>query len=482
MTCRQVVVTIVMAAMTGVAPAAQTKPPAQDKLAPGSVVLGDWSGIFDAGVAKLTLVVHIAQDGSGALSGTLDSPAQNATGIPIEGLAFENGKLRFEAKRLAAVFEGRLSDRSGEIVGTLTQRSSSVPLALRRGLVPAEPPKRPQEPQPPFPYREEDVTYPNPAATGVTLAGTLTLPSTPGPFPAVLLVSGSGPHDRNEWLMGHKPFLVLADHLARRGLAVLRVDDRGTAKSTGSFATATSLDFSSDALAGIAFLRSRREINPKRIGIIGHSEGGLIAPMVAAKSADVAFVVLMAGPGVTGEETLYEQARLLNRAGGATEEAVAASRRFQEQAFAILKAEPDPVAAEKLLRDAAKSLAAAQSQQGGKPASVDEGQIRRMNSPWYRFFLTYDPRLALRQLKIPVLAINGERDLQVPPRQHLPEIAKALKVAGNKDHQIVEMPGLNHLFQSCDTGSDLEYGKIDETINPAALSVMSTWIVAHTRR
>jgi hypothetical protein len=348
--------------------------------------------------------------------------------------------------------------------------------------VPAEPPKRPQEPTPPFPYLEVDVTYPNPAATGVTRAGTLTLPSTPGPFPAVLLVSGSGPHDRNEWLMGHKPFLVLADHLARRGIAVLRVDDRGTARSTGSFASATSVDFSSDALAGIAFLKSRPEINAKRMGIIGHSEGGLIGPMVAVTSVDVAFLVLMAGPSVTGEEGLFEQAQLLKRAGGATEEAVAANRRFQEQAFGILKTEPDPVAAEKLLRDAAKALAEAQSPQGGKPASVDEGEIRRMNSPWYRFFLTYDPRVSLRQLTIPVLAMYGERDLQVPPRPHLSEMGKALKSAGNTDHQIVEMPGLNHLFQSCVTGSAAEYGKIDETLNPAALSVMSTWIVAHTRR
>lgn len=478
----QAVLTVVLVAMSGAASAAQDQPLAQDKPAPGSVVLGDWSGILDAGVAKLTLVLHITQEGSGALSGTLDSPAQNAKGIPIDTLAFENGTLRFEAKRLAAVFEGRLNDQSDEIVGTLTQRISSFPCALRRGLVPAEPPKRPQEPTPPFPYLEVDVTYPNPAATGVTLAGTLTLPSTPGPFPAVLLVSGSGPHDRNEWLMGHKPFLVLADHLARRGIAVLRVDDRGTARSTGSFASATSVDFSSDALAGIAFLKSRPEINAKRMGIIGHSEGGLIGPMVAVTSVDVAFLVLMAGPSVTGEEGLFEQAQLLKRAGGATEEAVAANRRFQEQAFGILKTEPDPVAAEKLLRDAAKALAEAQSPQGGKPASVDEGEIRRMNSPWYRFFLTYDPRVSLRQLTIPVLAMYGERDLQVPPRPHLSEMGKALKSAGNTDHQIVEMPGLNHLFQSCVTGSAAEYGKIDETLNPAALSVMSTWIVAHTRR
>jgi hypothetical protein len=456
---------------------------AQEK-AQDQSVRGDWSGVLDVGAVKLTLVLHIAQDAAGALSAKLDSPDQGASGIPVDTITLAGQTLKFEMKQLMASYEGTLNSEGTEISGKFTQGGMSFPLVLKRGVRPKEPPKRPQEPKPPYPYREEEVSYENKAAEGVRLAGTLTLPKAQGPFPAVLLITGSGPQDRNEALLGHQPFLVLADHLTRQGIAVLRVDDRGVGKSTGKFSLATSEDFAGDALAGIEYLKSRPEINPKQLGLIGHSEGGLIAPMVAAQSKDVAFIVLMAAPGVTGEEILYEQGALMSRAAGAKEEAIEKNRKTQAEMFAIVKSEKDAAAAEKLLREVVTRQIAELPEEQRKqvtasPAAI-EAQIRQVNSPWFRFFLTYDPRPVLRQVKVPVLAINGELDLQVPPKQNLPEIDRALKAAGNRAYQLIELPKLNHLFQTALTGAFAEYEKIEETISPTALNTISDWILART--
>ncbi|MGH7127500.1 MAG: alpha/beta hydrolase family protein, partial [Planctomycetaceae bacterium] len=281
--------------------AASVRASSQDPLA------GDWTGALDVGGTQLRLVFHIGPEEDGNRTGTMDSPDQGTTGLPIATVALADSTVRMTMPAMSGSYEGRLSADGKTIDGTWTQGGSSLPLKLEKSAASVEPPSRPQEPKPPFPYASQDITYPNDASTGVTLAGTLTMPEAGGPFPAVVLVSGSGPQNRNEELLGHKPFLVLSDALTRRGIAVLRYDDRGVASSTGAFATATSEDFAGDALAGVRYLKTRPEIDPGRIGIIGHSEGGLIAPIAAARSDDVAFIVLMAGPGVTGEEILYLQ-------------------------------------------------------------------------------------------------------------------------------------------------------------------------------
>ena len=234
-------------------------------------------------------------------------------------------------------------------------------------------------------------------------------------------------------------------------------------------------------LAGIEYLKTRKEINAKKIGLIGHSEGGLIAPMCAVKSPDVAFIVLMAGPGVTGEEILYAQAALIARAEGASEADIALSRKFQEQSFAILKTEKDTASTEKKLQEiVAAAVATVPEAQKKTVETALLAQAKSVNTPWFRFFLSYDPRTTLRQIKIPVLALNGELDLQVPPKQNLPEIAKALKAASNKKAQTVELPKLNHLFQTAKTGGVSEYAKIEETLAPIALTQMSDWIAKQT--
>lgn len=344
---------------------------------------------------------------------------------------------------------------------------------------------RPQEPKAPFPYDEEEVTYSNIAAD-VTLAGTLTLPRSGKPSPAVLLIAGSGPNDRNETVFGHKPFFVIADHLTKQGIAVLRVDKRGVGQSTGNYTISTSEDFAADVLAGVEYLKTRKEVDAEQIGLIGHSEGGLIAPMVAVKSNDVAFIVLMAGGGITGEATVYAQETLISRAMGVAEEQISQQLDLQKQVFSVMKNEPDLEKAEKLLRRIiAKQLAHLPKEEQQTSADLMEAQMKRCNSKWFRYFLTYDPTTSLKHLKIPVLVINGELDCQVPPKQNLPVIANILQEAGNRSYTIVELPKLNHFFQTCESGSILEYGKIEETIAPVVLDTLSDWILettAHLRK
>jgi hypothetical protein len=285
--------------------------------------------------------------------------------------------------------------------------------------------------------------------------------------------------------MGHKPFLVLADHLTRHGIAVLRADDRGVGESTGSFADATTEDFAADAAAGIAYLETLAEIDSKRIGLVGHSEGGITAPMVAARSNEVAFIVLMAGVGVPMDQLLRAQSRLLLKANGADDEYIARNERLSTRMFAIAKAEPDAATREAKLRDATKTFADSLSV-GGAPSDEDRASLERgvamLATPWMHFLLNYDPAATLRRVKAPVLAINGELDLQVPPSQNLPAIQKALADGGNRDVTIVELPKLNHLFQTATTGAPSEYGTIEETMAPIALKTISDWIVARTGR
>ena len=445
---------------------------------------GGWEGVLDVGAAKLRVVLKIKKEKDGTLAATMDSPDQGAMDLPVSSVTLEKDALRVEMKMIGGVYEGTLNKERAELSGTWTQGGQSFPLNLKRVEKAPEPVVRPQEPKKPYPYDEEEVTYENKTG-GVKLAGTLTLPRAKGLFPAVLLITGSGPQDRNEALLGHKPFLVLADHLTRKGIAVLRVDDRGVGGSTGSVSTSTSEDFAGDVLAGVEFLKTRKEINPKQIGLIGHSEGGLVAPMAAAKSVDIAFIVMMAGPGLIGEEILYLQGALIAKANGAPDEAVAKSRANQQAIFTVVKEEKDNASAEKRIRESVARMTAELTEEQKKAAGGDAGieaQLKAVLTPWFRYFLTYDPKPALMKVKCPVLAINGEKDLQVPVDENLKAIEETLAAAKHKDYKVVKLPGLNHLFQSCQTGSPNEYQKIQETMSPAALDLMSDWILKRTTK
>ncbi len=439
-----------------------------------------WAGRLKvtAGI-ELRLVLNLFNKKDDGFTATLDSPDQGAKGIKVDEVSLDKETLTFAVKSIAGEFSGKLNADKTEAEGEWTQLGNAMKLTLKKTDKLEAEARRPQEPRGPFPYKAIEVSYPNKSA-GISLAGTLTLPKGDGPFPSVILITGSGGQDRDETLLGHKPFLILADYLTRRGVAVLRVDDRGVGGSTGSQAKATSADFATDVEAGVSFLKTRKEIDPKRIGLMGHSEGGLIAPMVAAKiPGDVAFVVLLAGTGVPGDEILEAQSSLILKAMGAKAEDVDKQVAIARKTYQTLRTVLDDAALDKALAalqtEALDALADPKLKELGKAQS--EAQMKMIKTPWFRYFLTYDPRPALSKVKCPVLAINGENDLQVPPKQNLPEIAKALKSGGNLDVTTRELPGLNHLFQTSKTGAPSEYASIEETFSPKALEVIGDWIL-----
>jgi fermentation-respiration switch protein FrsA (DUF1100 family) len=434
---------------------------------------GVWSGTLEAGAARLRLALHVAAQPPGGLTARLDSLDQGATGLVIDEITLRGRTVSLRMKALGASYTGTLGDDGNTISGEWIQ-GGAFPLTFRRGAPQAQ--RRPQEPMRPLPYREEEVSF---RSAGAKLAGTLTLPPGKGPFPAAVLVSGSGPQDRDETIAGHKPLLVLADHLTRNGIAVLRYDDRGFARSTGRFQSATTPDFADDAQAGLALLRSRPEVDGRRAGLVGHSEGALVAALVASRTADAGFVVLLAGNGVNGEAILYEQGAQVARAAGVPAELAARQKAVQQAVFAVLKQESDPAAARRKLEEVltpASALLPAEQR-----AAAVQAQIDGALSPWLRAFLTYDPLPPLRALKCPVLALFGEKDLQVPPAQNAGPVEAALEEGGNPDHSVRVLPGLNHLFQTATTGLPTEYGAIDETMAPAALSAISDWITQRSQ-
>jgi pimeloyl-ACP methyl ester carboxylesterase len=444
-----------------------------------------WEGRIGVGPGmSLRIVFHVGKAADGKLMARMDSPDQGARGLKVDAATVDASSLVFELKSLSARYEGKLNAEGTEAAGTWSQGGAKLPLTLKKTTKVAEV-RRPQTPKPPFPYRVIDVSYPN-AKGGVTLAGTLTEPEGPGPFPAAILISGSGAQDRDETLFEHKPFLVLADTLTRRGIAVLRVDDRGVGGSTGSIAKSTSDDFAGDVLASVDYLRNRGEIDGARIGLIGHSEGGIIAPLAATRDPRIAFIVLMAGTGLPGEEILYLQGQLILKAAGADEKALKSQLDLQKALFAILRTEADEKAMEKKMQDAVKATTDALPEDQRKALAGAQGlieaQLKMVRSPWFRYFLSYDPRPTLGKVRCPVLALVGEKDLQVPPRENLAQIESALKAGGNARVTIKELPGLNHLFQTCKTGAPAEYAQIEETLAPSALGIISDWIGEQVKR
>ncbi|MHC4337078.1 MAG: alpha/beta fold hydrolase [Planctomycetota bacterium] len=439
---------------------------------------GTWLGTLKVAKMELRVVLRISKRLDGALNAMLNSPDQGAQNIAADKVTFKNKGSHVEVKSIMGSFDGRMKADGSTIEGQWRQGGQSMPLVLKRSdEIPGL--HRLQEPKRPYPYDEEEVVCEN-KTDGVKLGGTLTLPRSQGQCPAVLLISGSGPHDRNGAMMVHT-FLVLADHLTRQGIAVLRVDDRGAGVSTGDCFEATSEDLAGDVLAGIEYLKSRKEISTKQIGLIGHSEGGIIAPMVAVRSTDVAFIVMMAGTGLTGEEVLYLRTTLLFKALGVSDDVVAAPLAQQEKLFAIIKEEKDNAVAARKIRELligniSKKLSEEEKETLEAMEAAMESQFKPLLSPWFRFFLTYDPKPTLSKVRCPVLAIVGEKDLQVGPKENLQAIEGALKAGGNARYMVKELANLNHLFQTAETGSPAEYEKIEETISPDALSLISRWI------
>lgn len=439
-------------------------------------IAGAWTGAIATPGRPLNVSVTLANDAAGAWTGTIDIPAQGAKGVVLDQIAVADRAVSFRIRGVPGnpLFNGRMSDDGNRISGTFAQGPAAFPFELTRGGAKAA--NRPQEPKPPFPYTSEEVRYRNDVA-GIQLAGTLTLPVSSTPTSAVVLISGSGPQDRDGTLFEHKPFLVLADHLTRAGIAVLRVDDRGIGGSDRGPATATTEDFVSDVLSGVAYLKSRPEIDKRRVGLVGHSEGAMIAPIAAVRSSDVAFIVMLAGTGVPGDQILLGQAEAMLRGQAMPPAVIAWDKAMRERVYGLVKSEtanlPD-AAARRALVDSIAPIPGAPDASGARAQAT--ALLNASSLPWFRFFLSYDPRTTLRQVTCPVLALGGSLDIQVVAAQNLPEIEAALKSSGNRDVTVTTLPGLNHLFQTARTGGVDEYGSIEETIAPSVLQLVTEWL------
>lgn len=439
-------------------------------------ITGKWYGLLIVPGAQLPLEINITKTDSGYQS-TMDSPDQKAFGIPITTTSFENSTFKFAIPAGRIEYEGTFENN--RIKGLFKQAGQSFPMELSREKVEKKALVRPQEPKKPYPYYSEEITFEN-KKDGVILAGTLTLPNKEGNFPVVVLISGSSPQNRDEELVGHKPFLVIADYLTRNGIGVLRYDDRGTASSTGNYHTSTTLDFSYDAEAAVNYLLTRKEINKKKIGLVGHSEGGVVAPMVASRNKNVSFIVLLAGTGLRGDQLLLKQQELIARANGASEEALKESKEFNEKIFAEIIKSTDETKLNNdltsLYEDAISKTADVKYPEGMTKEEYIKFQINEYTNTWMKYFIKLDPSIALEKVKCPVLALNGLKDLQVPPKENLVAIKNALAKGKNKNLTIKELPNLNHLFQECMTGAPSEYDKIEQTFSPTALTEILNWI------
>jgi pimeloyl-ACP methyl ester carboxylesterase len=436
-------------------------------------VLGNWQGVLASGAFRERMSFVIDRDTTGGVRGTIKMLDQGGVELPAT-VAAHGDTLSFTIAAQHISYSGVMMTAGDSVRGTFMQGSVSIPLTFGRATKESLWAGRPQDPKPPYPYNTKEVTVPSDG--GVRLAGTVVIPEGPGPFPAVVFVTGSGPQDRDEALMGHRPFLVIADYLARHGIASLRYDDRGVAKSTGTFETATSADFAADAEAALHFLERVPGIARDRVGILGHSEGGLIGPMIAARTRDVAFLVLMAGPGMPGDSLSLLQLRRLAPSSMSSAQVDVQIDNNRRLFHAVTGARDSADAVSRILAVKQEWIGALPENQRAAVASRLDAMMPKLVSPWMRYFLQYDSRTALRNVHVPVLALGGTRDAQVPARENLSGIDTALKAAGNTDYRIVELPNLNHLFQTATNGSPSEYATIEETIAPQVLDLMASWI------
>ncbi len=457
-------------------------------LATSQDITGNWQGILSVNGNNIRLLFHITAT-NGKYTSTFDSPDQHAFGLTCSSTEVINDSILLGIQIVQGGYRGKWNGKD-EITGIYFQAGHSIPMLLKRldvkeiGKMPDTSPK-PQTPKPPFSYLSEDVVYTN-TQQNIQLAATLTRPAGDKKVPVVIMITGSGPQDRDETIGQHKPFFVIADYLAKQGIAVLRVDDRGMGKSTGNFTASSSADFATDVVAGINYLKTRKDIDVTKIGLIGHSEGGLIAPYVAARNKDVAFIVTLAGPAVGGQKINDFQNTLPMLQSGISKKEV--------DAFLVLHHQLVN-AAITILPDSTYKAAVTNIYTGWQKIQtkttlhalvkvVDSNMLGKMQknyaafrTPWWKFFLAYDPATDLQKMRIPVLALNGEKDAQVEARSNLAAFTKALQKSSSKNFKTIEVPGVNHLFQHCKKcGSLDEYFALEETFDPATLVIIGDWI------
>jgi len=426
----------------------------------------------------MTLGISETEDGTYIL---LTVPTQGATNIPLEATFTKDGSITASLPQAQLTFVVQENLGQTKLFGTMEQ-GLTFPIEFQR--VNALPElNRPQTPIGPFPYTQREVTALHP--DGFLLQGTLTIPDGKGPFPCAVMISGSGQQDRDELIMGHRPFLVIADYLSRNGIAVLRYDDRGVGGSViediDLIRKATSADFATDASVMVHAARLHREIDARRIGVIGHSEGGLIGPMVATNDEKLAFVVMLAGPGVPGDELLLLQQELLLRSSGANDEQIDRVINASMSMYEMMEAGASDTEVVHLMIELVLMQTEIQGldlDEALLEEAVDDG-MNQMFSPWMQYFLFYNPAIALAEVDCPILAMNGTLDLQVDAYQNLPAISRSVEGAGG-NLTIVQLEKLNHLFQPATTGAISEYGQIETTFDPKALEIMGDWVLEVT--
>jgi len=443
-----------------------------------SFIEGYWFGVLEFQGSELILTFAIRKNNKDSLMGEMKSPLQSSKEIALSKIKINNDSVYLQIKSIGASYRGVFDVKDTLINGLFSQASYKIPLKLKRTLVPFIL-KRPQEPKPPFNYESEEVSFDN-TKEGIKLSGTLTYPKGEGKYPAVVLITGSGPQDRDEEILGHKPFWIIADYLSRNGIAVLRYDDRGVGKSGGNFATSTSMDFATDAEAAITFLRKHSKISPNQIGLLGHSEGGMIASIIASKDKNIKFIVLLAGPGLSGENILLTQIKKMLDLDENNAEFIRRVMDDSKKTYHLLKKNPNPPKAAKAIRKyykkRAEQVPANEQLEYGYTGSGIEIKIEALNSPWFRYFLTFNPEDYLRKVDCPVFALFGDKDVQVVSKENSSAIEHIAKRYKKDNFTIKIYPGKNHLFQNAQKGSLSEYAKIEETISPEVLKDILVWM------
>lgn len=437
---------------------------------------GKWHGSILLSGSDLEIFVTFKTDPD-SLRGTIDIPVQGAKDLKLTDCYYSTDKVHFELQAFSlAVFDGYFSNDS--IAGDFTQSIYTGTFYLVRGEKKLEQPKDTIA----LPYKEEEVTYYN---GDIKFAGTLTIPKTSGKHPAVVMITGSGAQNRDEEIYGFKIFRIIADALTRNGIAVLRTDDRGIGGSTGKSGSETTEDFAGDVNKAVKFLKTRDDIDPNQIGLFGHSEGGIIAPMVASQSGDISFIILMAGTGVKGIDILKEQSRLIILAGGGTEKEAEENNSILEKAYKCVLSDTGWDELQILVENSIKNNYDKMTDEEKKSIkdldeyskSMAKMSVQQMKSTWMKYFMVYDPEPALEKVKCPVLMLFGENDLQVPPKQNKEPMENALKKGGNNDYKTVIIPKANHLFQECDNGNPADYQKLKKEFAPGFLDAITGWIL-----
>ena len=434
-----------------------------------------WEGKLEG----VRLVLKLSKDDVTGITGAeYDSPDEGAFARMVSKLRITEDSLYAYSSVIKGGFSGRFNSDKTELSGIWEQGSKAFPLVLKRVEI-----KRPQTPKSPAPYREERIVYHN-KNKSIQYGATLTYPKAGKVRHAVILISGSGQQDRDETLFDHQPFWVIADHLTRNGIAVLRVDDRGVGLTTGNVGDATSLDFADDVLAGLGYLQSHPSLRPEKIGLIGHSEGGMIAPLAANQSADVAFIISMAGPGIKGSDLLLRQAKNRYRKMGLNQDEIGVVADWLKNISMISERYPEKdkrstafqIFMKDWLKNQPDTLLSKVGFKGPEANKRIDAIAGAHFAPWMRYFLQYDPANTLTKIRIPVLALNGGKDVQVYAEENLEGFEKWLTAAGNKNFKTVLLPDLNHMFQHAVTGEISEYGTIEETIAPEVLTILTDWI------